>query len=184
MSIGVLFYLAAGTGLGAVWGYFGKCRTGACPLTATPWRGAIYGGVLAFVLYFASNQGGETSAAASRNVKLIAAEQFESEVTQAGKPVVIDFFATWCGPCRRLSPMLDDLAGPLTNQVKFVKVNVDQAQELAQRWEVEGLPTLLFLNDGKVVDKVVGLPSREELRERLSALVKPAPLAASDFGGS
>ncbi len=70
--------------------------------------------------------------------------------------------------------MLDELAGPLTNRISFLKVDVDQSPELAQRYGVEGVPTLLFLRNGKEVDRQVGLPSKEALRARLNSLAAPA----------
>ena len=95
-----------------------------------------------------------------------------------GKVVVVDFYATWCGPCKRLSPMLDNLAGPLTNRVKFVKVDVDQSAKLARQFGIDGVPTLIFFKDGKVVDRLVGLPAREALQSKLESLASPGGLAA------
>jgi len=111
-----------GGGLGALLGYFGKCSSGACPLTANPWRGAIYGALLGGLFYYVS--GGSSPASMNKstaNIKLIKEGEFDAEVVQSSLPVVVDFYATWCGPCKLLAPMLDELAGPLANQVKFVK---------------------------------------------------------------
>ena len=92
-------------------------------------------------------------------------------MTEAGKPVVLDFFATWCGPCKVLSPRLDKLAGEFGGQIKFVSVNIDQSPTLATRFNMQGIPTLLFFGkDGKVADSSVGLISAEELRTKLKAL--------------
>ena len=110
--------------------------------------------------------------ASTPHVSRIQESQFEAEVVQSTLPVVVDFYASWCGPCKVLSPMLDDLAGPLTNQVKFVKINVDEAKALAQRMQIEAMPTLLFFKNGKVVDRSVGLPSRDMLKARLESLAK------------
>ena len=76
----------------------------------------------------------------TQNVKLISESQFEAEVTRASSPVVVDFYAPWCGPCKRLSPMLDELAGQVTNKVKFVKINVDDAKALSQRLGIQSVP--------------------------------------------
>jgi thioredoxin 1 len=159
-------------------GYFGKCSSGACPLTANWWRGALYGAVLGFLFYSVSGRSGSSAAESSQNVKLIQEQQFGAEVTQATIPVIVDFFATWCGPCKTLSPMLDNLAGSLTNKVKFIKVDVDQSSKLAAKFGVEGVPTLIFFRDGKVVDKIVGLPARAVLKEKLEALAASGELAA------
>ena len=164
-----------GGGLGAALGYFGKCSSGACPLTANPWRGAIFGALLGLMFHFSSGRSGSTSVNASTpNVSRIQESQFEAEVVQSTLPVVVDFYAAWCGPCKILSPMLDDLAGPLTNKVKFVKINVDEANALAQQMEIEAMPTLVFFKNGKVVDRLVGLPSKDTLKTRLESLAKVA----------
>jgi thioredoxin len=84
---------------------------------------------------------------------------------------VVDFFATWCGPCKTLAPRLDALAGEYASGIKFVSVNIDQAPSLAAKFKVEGVPTLLFFGaDGKIVNASVGLVSKEALRAKLEAL--------------
>jgi thioredoxin 1 len=167
----LILWAGVGAGLGAMIGYFGRCSSGTCPLTSTWWRGALYGALLAIVFYYGS---GQSSSAAmnqsTQNVKLITENQFESEVAQSLSPVVVDFYASWCGPCKALSPLLDDLAGPFTNRLKFVKINADTAPALCQRFDIQGLPTLLFFKDGKVVDKQVELPEMGFLKERLEFL--------------
>jgi thioredoxin 1 len=167
-----------GSGLGAALGYFGKCSSGNCPLTANWWRGALYGALLGFLFHSVAGRNGSGSAESTQNVKLIEEQEFGTEVTQAAGPVVVDFFATWCGPCKRLSPILDNLAGPLTNRVKFLKVDVDRSANLAKHFEVDGVPTLIFFKDGKVVDKLVGLPTSEALKGKLEFLASSTGLAA------
>ncbi|HVV71618.1 MAG TPA: thioredoxin [Verrucomicrobiae bacterium] len=167
----LILSILVGAGLGGLMGYYGKCASGTCPLTATPGRGAIYGMVLGLLFYSALGRHGAGSAEQSTaNVKLVNAAEFDSAIAQANGPVVVDFFATWCGPCKRLGPLLDELAGPLTNHIKFLKVDVDKSGPIAGRYRVEGVPTLVFLRDGKEVDRQVGLSSKEELQARLSAL--------------
>jgi thioredoxin 1 len=163
----LLIALMIGGTLGAVLGRFGQCSSGACPLTANWKRGAIYGAVLGLAFHFAS--GG--SYQPPKNVKAISESDFEGEVTRAGKLVVVDFFATWCGPCKTLAPRLDALAGEYGNSIKFVSVNIDQAPSLATKFKVEGVPTLLFFGaDGNMVDASVGLISVEALRSKLESL--------------
>jgi thioredoxin 1 len=162
--------LLIGAGLGALLGYFGQCNSGTCPLTANWKRGAMYGAVLGLMFHFAS--GGGSSYEHPQNVKAIAETDFEAEVTQAGKPVVVDFFATWCGPCKTLAPRLDKLAGEFGNRIKFVSVNLDQAQALAAKLNVQGVPTLFFFGpDGKLANTSVGLLSADALRAKLELLL-------------
>jgi thioredoxin 1 len=101
------------------------------------------------------------------NVKHITQGEFAGEVTSCPSPVVADFYATWCGPCRQLSPLLDKLAGGCTDKVKFVKINVDESPGLAQNFSVQAIPTLIFFKDGKVADRVTGLPAEADLKATL-----------------
>ncbi len=160
-----------GGGIGAAFGYFSKCPTGRCPLIANWRRGALYGAMVGVLFYFITGVGGSAAMNQSTaNVTHIAGAEFEAEVIHSPKPVVVDFYATWCGPCKILSPRLDKLAGSFTNKIKFVKINVDEAPDLSQRFNIQGIPTLLFFKDGKVVDGVVGLMSSDDLRSHLEAL--------------
>jgi thioredoxin len=77
--------------------------------------------------------------------------------------VVVDCYATWCGPCRRLAPIVDKLADEYAGKIKFVKVNVDESPKVAQQFNIEGIPTLLFFNDGKLASTSVGLLTKEDL---------------------
>lgn len=165
--------LFLGAGLGALLGYFGQCNSGNCPLTSNWKRGAMYGAVLGLVFHFASGGG---SYQHPKNVKAIAAADFDAEVTRAGKPVVVDFFATWCGPCKTLAPRLDKLGGEFGDRIKFVSVNLDQAQDLARELNVQGVPTLFFFRaDGTLADTSVGLVSADALRAKLEAVLTRRP---------
>ncbi len=105
----------------------------------------------------------------SANVKHVSAAEFGAEVTNSTTPVVADFYATWCGPCRALSPMLDEMSASYTNKVKFVKVNIDEAPDLAKQYSVEAIPTLLFFKNGQVVDRTLGLMDESALKTKLDA---------------
>lgn len=91
-------------------------------------------------------------------------ENFEKEVMQESKPVLIDFWAAWCGPCQMLLPTIEELAGEVTD-VKICKVNVDEEPELAERYQIMTIPTLQFMKNGQVVSKQVGVKSKEEIKK-------------------
>lgn len=93
-------------------------------------------------------------------------EMLENEVLNADKPVLIDFFATWCGPCRMVSPIVDEIAEE-HSEFKICKVNVDEEPELAQKFGVVSIPTLVVIRDGKVTGQSVGAKPKEDILEML-----------------
>ncbi len=107
---------------------------------------------------------------ASEAVLTITEANFEAEVTKSTVPVILDFWAEWCGPCRMLGPILDDLAKEQAGKVKVGKVNVDEAQKLAAQFNVRSIPMLVFFKDGVAKDTVVGVQSKDALTKRLAAL--------------
>jgi thioredoxin 1 len=106
----------------------------------------------------------------SPNVKHITQGEFSDEVTRCPQPVVVDFYATWCGPCRVLGPLLDRVAGDYTGKIKFVKVNTEESPGLAQNYDVQALPLVLMFKDGKLADRISGVPPEVDLRAKLDAL--------------
>lgn len=94
----------------------------------------------------------------------ISSDQFESEVIASDKPVIVDFFATWCGPCKMLSPVLEKFAEKHT-EVKVVKVDVDDNNDLAAEYGVQGVPTLLYFKDGKLANQAVGFRNEGGLED-------------------
>jgi thioredoxin 1 len=118
----------------------------------------------------------------SRHVIPATLENFESVVTGSELPVVVDFWASWCGPCVRLAPIYHELAETLSH-VRFVSVDVDDEPELAQRFRVTSIPTLKFFQGGQVVETQVGGLTREQLRQKLEAFA-PAPDTAGALSAS
>ena len=110
------------------------------------------------------------------DVQKVTTDTFVSEVLQNQTPVLVDFYADWCPPCRMLAPLLDRLAGEYAGQIKFVKVNSDENPELADRFGITGLPTVLLFQDGQQVGQFVGLPQEDELRQQLDQWIDSAPL--------
>jgi thioredoxin 1 len=97
----------------------------------------------------------------------ITEKNFQTEVLQSSTPVLLDFSATWCGPCKMLEPILGELAGEYDGRVRFAKVDIDQEQTLAAQFHISAVPTLLFFKGGQVVDQRRGLKSKAELKETL-----------------
>ena len=93
---------------------------------------------------------------------------FESTVTQGSIPVVVDFWAPWCGPCKAIAPILEDLANEQGDAVKICKVNVETNSEIAGRYDIRAIPTILIFKDGVVADTVVGLTSLDDLKAKLA----------------
>lgn len=90
---------------------------------------------------------------------------------ESGKPVVIDFWAEWCGPCRQIAPMVDELAAQYEGQVTIGKYNVDDDSEISSTYGIRNIPTLLFFKDGKLVDKQVGSANKATLESKIKALI-------------
>ena len=95
---------------------------------------------------------------------------FETEVTQSQKPVLVDFWAEWCGPCKMIAPVLDEIAKEKGDTIKVGKVDIDKNQSLSFKYNVRAIPTLLFFKNGQVVDQVTGMTSKKDLLGRLAAL--------------
>ena len=92
-----------------------------------------------------------------------------SELLQDNKLIIVDFWATWCGPCRMLSPILDEVEEEMAGQISVVKVNVDDADEIAAKYRIMSIPTLLFFKNGQLVDKTVGAMPKAALVEKIKA---------------
>lgn len=100
----------------------------------------------------------------------ITKESFEKDVKQADMPVLLDFWAPWCGPCRTLAPVLDELASEFEGKAVIAKVNVDENPELAQEYRVSGIPSLVFFKGGEAVDQLVGVQQKSALADKLTSL--------------
>ena len=95
---------------------------------------------------------------------------FEREVTRSDKPVLVDFWAEWCGPCKLIAPLLDEIAREKADAIKVGKVNVDENQSLSSKFNIRAIPSLLFFKNGQLRDQVTGMTSKKDLLSRIEAL--------------
>lgn len=96
---------------------------------------------------------------------------FDSEVIKSAQPVLVDFYAEWCGPCKMLAPLIDELATEYAGKAKIVKINTDDSPETAKKYGIMSIPTLIFFKNGQVVEQVMGVQSKDALKEKLDKLV-------------
>lgn len=165
----LLIGLGVGAAVGGALGFAGKCRSGSCPSFGRPFTGAvivaILGGLVAFAWFQRGRGGGDLVA----HIPAIATpEQFEANVLKASTPVLVDFFATWCEPCRRLEPTIASLEAEYRGRVAFFRVDVDAASEVAKAQGIEAMPTIIVFRDGqRAAPPFVGVRPEEDYRRVL-----------------
>ncbi|MHB1927511.1 MAG: thioredoxin [Leptospirillum sp.] len=106
------------------------------------------------------------------NVVEVSATEWDKSVLGASGLIMVDFWAPWCGPCRTVAPIVEELSEEYKGQVSFMKLNTDDNQEIAVKYQVMGIPTLMFFKDGKIVDKIVGAQSKKNFKDKIDALLK------------
>ena len=105
------------------------------------------------------------------NIKEITDGDFKKEVIESGEPVLVDFWATWCAPCKAIAPMLEELSVQHQGKVKIVKVNIDDNQDTPQQYGIRSIPTLLLFKGGRVVDQIVGAVPKARVEDSLRKVV-------------
>jgi len=162
MSIQILLLTALGAGLGALLGALKSCPDGGCPLTANPWRGAIWGGILGLFIGVSSSEGiraepnaGPVSMKASWR-EVATPEDFQREVLDQQGVTVVYFHADWCGACRNYGPILRQVAEDTADRARYVSVDADAAETLAREYQIAALPTTLFFSKGRLLGRLVG----------------------------
>ena len=103
-------------------------------------------------------------------VKNLSADSFDQTVKSPAL-VMVDFWATWCGPCKIIAPVIEELAKEYAGKVTFAKVNTDENPDLAGRYNIRGIPTLIFFKDGKILDQVVGAVPKAQLKSKIESLI-------------
>lgn len=161
-----------GGAIGAIMGSSRSCETGACPLTSNPYIGGIYGAIMGFLLV--SMVSGTGIAAESQQATgdgkadgaisdITTAAELRKVIDDSAVPVLVDFWAPWCAPCRRQLPELAEVASQMESRVRIVKVNVDEAPDVAREHHVSSLPTLVMFKNGKEYNRFVGVQSASHL---------------------
>jgi thioredoxin 1 len=192
MVIKLLLGVLIGGAIGAVLGYFGKCSSGTCPLTANPFRGALYGaivgGLLASVLSVQPQEGTapsvdkqavpkETMGAPENSgdsgvIHINNRSDFEAKVLHASGIFLVDLYSDRCPPCRMLAPTINSLADKYTGKTTVCKVNIDRAPAIADGYSVMAIPTVLFIKDGREVKRLVGLQPEAVYADELEKLIR------------
>lgn len=101
----------------------------------------------------------------------VTSQTWQQEVVQSSTPVMVDFWASWCGPCKMIAPTIEELAEEYQGQMKVCKLNTDENPEIASQHQIMGIPSLLFFKDGKLIDKIVGAASKKQFKDKIDAIL-------------
>ncbi len=167
LFLGVLIGGAIGAGLG----YFGKCSSGTCPLTANPYRGAIFGAVMGALLMSLISPKLTQRVESLNIVQIDSQADFTTHVLDKRGICLVDLFSNRCPPCKILAPTILSLAERYAGRVTVCKVNVDRVPAVAQRYGVRAIPTVLIIKNGKEIKRLVGLQPEAEYIALLDKLV-------------
>ncbi len=174
MLLKAIVILLVGAGLGALMGHFGKCSDGACPLTANPYRGAMWGFLLALIVAYPLIVNSLKKPVPDSDNVIHPASEEDFDKTIASGVLLVDFYADWCGPCRMLASTINKLADEFQGRAKVVKVNVDKFPALARRFKANSIPNVVIIKDGVVVDRIVGLNKANRYSAALEKLLEPS----------
>ena len=105
------------------------------------------------------------------DIKNLSLDNFDNEISSSNIPVLVDFWAEWCGPCKMLGPILEEISKDLKDKIQIVKVNLDENQDLAMKYSIRSIPTLLLFKDGQLIDTKVGLLPKSDLLEWLGSKI-------------
>lgn len=187
----LLLGILIGGAIGAVLGYFGKCSSGACPFTANPFRGALYGAIVGILLTSVLSvrpqeeaiPSGDQQKAPKETMEAPKSSQdsgvihidntsdFKAKMLHANKICLVDLYSDRCPPCKMLAPTISSLADKYSGRVTVCKVNVDHMPAIAEKYGVMLIPTVLIMKDGKEMKRLVGLRSESEYANQLDELI-------------
>jgi thioredoxin 1 len=173
--------LVLGGSLGALLGYFGKCSTGTCPLTANPARGALFGALFGSLLAFSLPSTRPVTAdtvGSEHVVHISSADDFAEKALQSELPVLVDFYSDSCPPCRKLSPLISELAGEFVGRAVVAKVNVNALSGLTGQNRISGIPAVLFFVNGQETGRIVGYNPKDVYAGQLEELIQ-APIESN-----
>jgi len=162
MIVRILLGVLIGGSIGVVLGYFGKCSSGSCLLTANPYRGALYGAVMGALLVSVFSRTPKEGEESPNIVYINSESAFKAKVLDTNGICLVDMFSDRCSPCRVLAPTISSLADRYAGKVTVCKVDVDRAPTIAQRYSVSAIPTVLIINNGKEIKRLVGLRPETE----------------------
>lgn len=131
----------------------------------------VLAGIWGFSYYASNNSSAQLKNIATDKPIVVSEDNFQSEVLNSDIPVVVDFWAAWCGPCKKLSPIYDELSNEYAGKIKFCKLNVDENDKLTAKYEINAIPHLIIFKDGKPVKHIIGLQSKSELESQLDAAI-------------
>lgn len=167
-----------GGALGMVMGSVLRMAGGSCPLTCSPWRGAVFGLCMGVVMAAVIIFGGPAEAAAAADesavLHITGKADFETQLAAASGLVLVDFYATWCGPCKRLAPIVAELAKEQQGKLTVLKVDAEAVPDVAATYGVKAYPTLVVLRNGKVLEQKAGYRRKAALEEWLKGYESPA----------
>jgi thioredoxin 1 len=101
----------------------------------------------------------------------VSSQSWEQEVLKSSDPVMVDFWAEWCGPCRMIAPTIEELSAEYSGKLKVCKLNTDENPDIAGRYQIMGIPSLLFFKEGKLIDKIVGAASKKQFKDKIDVVL-------------
>jgi len=171
LAVFVVFGCLVGAGLG----YYGKCTSGACPFTANPFRGAGFGAIFGLLFGLSSSGAlfGNKQPPAPDSVAIVKIEDaaaLHALLASSPIPVLVDFYADWCGPCKRLAPELSALADQWKDRAAIVKINVDRHRDIAARFNVQSIPDIRIFASGVEKERLTGYRTQAQLNTLLQSV--------------